>query len=260
MLTNYSGTRFDVKLDRVVRILEPAAAWQKLGLKPLQDVNLVAFQSENRITNAGPQAWNKATGLLSIWILGQFHPSPGTTVILPIKSPPESGPGMKAVSVYFGNMTPDHLSVKDDVVYFKADGMFRCKIGINPVRSRKVIGSYDPANRVLTLVQFTQPDGVTDYVNSLLEIQVNPYGGDVANSYNDGPPVPGAKPLGPFYELETSSPAAAAAPGGSMSHVHRTIHLTGSETALDTVARHVLGVSLEAIEAAFALNPSHHDE
>ena len=91
-----------------------------------------------------------------------------------------------------------------------------------------MLGSYDADNKVLTIVQFNQPAGVTDYVNSLWKLQDNPYGGDAANSYNDGPPAPGAKPLGPFYELESSSPAAALAPGKSLTHVHRTIHLTGA--------------------------------
>jgi hypothetical protein len=37
-----------------------------------------------------------------------------------------------------------------------------------------------------------------------------------------------------------------------MSHVHRTIHLTGPEEALDKVARSVLGVSLDDVKGAFA--------
>jgi YhcH/YjgK/YiaL family protein len=99
-------------------------------------------------------------------------------------------------------------------------------------------------------VQFTQPAGVTDYVNSLWKLQDDPYAGDAANSYNDGPPAPGEKPLGPFYELESSSPAAALAPNASLPHVHRTIHLTGPESALDGVARSVLGVGLAGITSA----------
>ncbi|HRZ36840.1 MAG TPA: hypothetical protein P5534_10795, partial [Candidatus Paceibacterota bacterium] len=67
-------------------------------------------------------------------------------------------------------------------------------------------------------------------------------------SYNDGPPAPGAKPMGPFYELESSSPAAALRPGKSLTHVHRTIHLSGDESALDTVARAALGVSIADIK------------
>ena len=100
-------------------------------------------------------------------------------------------------------------------------------------------------------MQFTQPAGVTDYVNALWKLQDNPYGGDAANSYNDGPPTPGAKPMGPFFELESSSPAAALAPGKSMSHVHRTIHLSGPEPALDGIAHATLGVSLAEIKDAF---------
>jgi len=74
-------------------------------------------------------------------------------------------------------------------------------------------------------------------VNSQWKIQEHPYGGDAANSYNDGPPAPGEKPMGPFYELESSSPAAALAPGQTLEHVHRTIHLKGDEKDLDAVAR-----------------------
>jgi hypothetical protein len=84
-------------------------------------------------------------------------------------------------------------------------------------------------------------------VNSLWKLQDNPFAGDAANSYNDGPPSPGAKPLGPFFELESSSPAAALAPNESLSHVHRTIHVVGSEESLDNVSRATLGVSLEEI-------------
>ncbi|RMF44641.1 MAG: hypothetical protein D6753_02055, partial [Planctomycetota bacterium] len=59
-------------------------------------------------------------------------------------------------------------------------------------------------------------------------------------------------PLGPFYELETSSPAAALQPGETMRHVQRTLHLQGPEEAIDPIARRLLGVSLDQIETAFA--------
>jgi hypothetical protein len=105
---------------------------------------------------------------------------------------------------------------------------------------------------VLTIVQFNQPDGIDDYVNSLWKIQQFPYNGDAANAYNDGPPALGAKPIGPFFEMESSSPAAVLAPGGSLEHIHRTIHLTGPENELDSVARAVLGVSLAEIRSALS--------
>ncbi len=250
-LTNYSGTVFHVGVEREVVLLRPAAAWESLGVKAAGDVKVVAYASNNTITNRGKDAWKKETGLLSVWILGMFNPSPSTTVVAPIKAGPESELGVKVTSDYFGQVPPDRLVVRDDVVFLRANGQYRSKIGINPKRSKAILGSYDADNKVLTIVQFNQPPGVTDYVNSLWKLQDDPYGGDAANSYNDGPPTPGAKPMGPFYELESSSPAAALAPGKSLTHTHRTIHLTGPEPALDEIARATLGVSLQDIKDAF---------
>jgi hypothetical protein len=249
-LTNYSGTRFEVKVDRDVKLLSAKSACEKLGLKSVKGATVVAFESVNKITNAGKEPWKKETGLLSVWILGMFNPSDATTMVVPIKSGPESKLGVKVTSDYFGSIPPDRLAVREDVVFFSGDGKFRSKIGVNPQRSKAVLGSYDAANKVLTLVKFSQPEGVTDYVNSLWKIQDKPYGGDALNSYNDGPATPGAKPLGPFYELESSSPAAALDPGKSLTHAHTTVHLAGSVETLDAAARAVLGVSLAEIQAA----------
>jgi len=249
-LTNYSGTTFAVKVDRRVKLLSYKQAWDDLHLDPLKGVNLVAYESINKIINAGNEPWKQDTGLLSVWILGQFNPSPGTTIVVPIKDGPEAELGAKLTSNYFGDVPTDRLRVNDNVVFFCGDGQYRSKIGINPKRSKAVLGSYDANNQVLTIVQFSQPKDVSDYVNSLWKIQDKPLGGDAANSYNDGPPSPGAKALGPFYEMESSSPAAALAPGASMEHTHRTIHLSGSKDGLDAIARSILGVSLAEIESA----------
>lgn len=249
-LTNYSGTRFEVAVAREVRLLPTASVWRRLGIHAVRGVRLVAYESDNRITNAGTAPWRKETGLLSIWILGMFNPSPATTMVVPVQAGPDSALGAKVTSDYFGAVPPQRLVVGDEAIFFRGDGRFRSKIGIGPRRSKGVLGSYDAEGRVLTLVQFSQPAGVVEYVNSLWRLQDDPYGGDAANAYNDGPPAPGAKPLGPFYELESSSPAAALAPGASLSHVHRTIHMTGAESALDPVARAALGVSIAEIRSA----------
>ena len=248
-LTNYSGTVFAVKVDREVRLLSAKDAWKKMNVPALSSVKLVAFETVNKITNAGKQPWEKPTGLLSIWILGMFNPSPETTIVVPIHAGDETVLGRKVTADYFGQVPPERLVQKENVLYFKGDGKYRSKIGVGPKRSKGILGSYDAANKVLTLVYYTQPAGVTDYVNSLWKLQDNPYSGDVANSYNDGP-VNGGKPLGPFYELESSSPAAALKPGESLQHVHRTIHLSGSEADLDLAARVTLGVTLTEITTA----------
>jgi hypothetical protein len=251
-LVNYTGTEFDLEVNREVRLLGSAEV-ASLGVPVPAGVKMVAYASDNSITNLGVNVWTKDTGLLSIWILGMFNPSPATTIVVPFKTGPESALGPAVNDAYFGKVPADRLVVKADqgVLFFSGDGKYRSKIGISPLRVKPFAGSYDAANKVLTLVHLTVPDGATDYVNSMWEIQEKPYAGDVVNSYNDGPASPGAKPLGPFFELETSSPAAALAPGGTTTHVHTTMHFQGPEKALDGIARKTLGVSLEEIKKAF---------
>jgi len=249
-LTNYSGTRLELKVNREVRLLGLTEAWASLGAKPNASLKLAAYETDNQITNTGHQPWKKATGLLSIWILGMFNPSPNTTIVVPLRKGPESELGTKVTSDYFGEVPKERLVVKEDIVFFSGDGKFRSKIGINPKRSKAVLGSYDADHHVLTIVQFSQPENARDYVNSLWKIQEKPYSGDATNSYNDGPPAPGAKPLGPFYELESSSPAKELKPGQSLAHLHRTIHLTGAEADLDPIAHTLFGVSLAEIKSA----------
>jgi hypothetical protein len=248
-LVNTSGTEFDLEVNREIRLLG-ATEVAALGVPVPAGVKMVAYASDNNITNTGANAWTKDTGLLSIWILGMFNPSPATTIVVPFKSGPETELGPAVNDAYFGKVPADRLVVKDGVLFFSGDGKYRSKIGISPARVKPFAGSYDAANGVLTVVHLTVPEGATDYVNSMWEIQEKPFAGDVVNSYNDGPASPGAKPLGPFYELETSSPAAALAPGGTLTHVHTTIHLAGPEKALDGIARKVFGVGLEEIEKA----------
>jgi hypothetical protein len=179
-----------------------------------------------------------------------FNPSPATTIVVPIKPGPESELGKPVIDDYFGKVPADRLIVKEKVAFFCGDGKYRSKIGINPKRCRPVMGSYDADNKVLTVVQYSYKQGTTDYVNSQWKLQDQPFAGDVANSYNDGPNELG-KIMGPFYELESSSPAAALRPKKSLQHVHRTIHLQGSEADLDQIAQATFGVSLDEIKAAF---------
>jgi hypothetical protein len=249
-LQNYSDTVFDLRVNREVRVLNRAAALKMLRLSPDAKVNMVAYESNNRMTNTGKDAWAPQTGLLSIWILGMFTPSPETTIVIPFNKGPEDKLGPAVNDAYFGKVPANRLVVKDGILFFSGDGQYRSKIGLSPMRAKNVLGSYDAANKALTIVQYNKPTGVLDYVNSMWQLQDAPYRGDTVNSYNDGPPSPGAKPMGPFYELETSSPAAALAPGQSILHTHRTFHFKGSESDLDAIAQEILGVSIKEIESA----------
>ncbi len=253
-LTNYSGYRFSFEVTRRVRLIESGSVASLLGA-PTGASRVVAFETTNTLTNTGESTWEKETGLLSIWILGMFEPSSGTTVVVPFKPGPVDQLGPIVNDRYFGVVPEERLVVDSNALFFKGDGLFRSKIGVGKARALPTIGSFDAAGEVLTIVQYTLPENANDYVNSLWEVQDRPFSGDVVNSYNDGPPEPGARPLGPFYELETSSPAAELAPGEAITHVHRTFHFQGSRDHLDAIALDKLGVSLDRIEKAFRETP-----
>jgi hypothetical protein len=244
-LTNHAGTTFDLKVERTVRLLDAASVKESCGQAPGAGLSWVAYQSENRLVNSGRAPWSRKGGLLSIWILGMFNPSAATMVVVPAK------PGAKVNDVYFGKVPPDRLKKKGDVFFFRGDGQQRGKIGLRPEHARPVLGSFDFTKGVLTVVWYNQPGAKRPYVNSLWPPQKDPFAGDAVNSYNDGAPAPGVKPLGPFYELETSSPAAELAPGAALDHLQRTMHFEGKLEALDAMARACLGVSLEEVGRAF---------
>lgn len=245
---NHSGTTFDLELVRTVRILGRQRIEQLLGLELSRGVSFVGFESENVVRNVGTNPWRRETGLLSIWLLGMFAPAPDAKVVLPFRDAPGEEPIVN--DAYFGPIPKTRLRVDRDrkVVVFTADGQSRGKIGLPPARATGFAGSYSASAHLLTLVQYAPPvSTAAKYVNSAWEIQADPYAGDVIHSYNDGPVAPGKPSLGGFYELETSSPGLALAPGASHSHVHRTLHFVGERAALDPMARAILGVPLSAL-------------
>jgi hypothetical protein len=243
-LENFSGTGFDLKVNRNISLLSDSTIQSLLGKLPT-GIKAVAFQSDNMITNTGNAEWNKSTGMLSIWILSMLNAGNQTSIAIPYKKGDTAVLGKIVTDDYFGKVPAERLKVGDGLILFKADGNQRSKIGISPSRGIPMAASYDAANNVLTIAQFSLPEGKTDYVNSLWEQQQHPFAGDAVNAYNDGP-IEG-KQMGKFYELESSSPAAALAPGQSLSHFHRTIHLKGTKAALNAVAQQLLGVGIDAL-------------
>ena len=249
-VVNYSETRFSIQIDRVIELLDRRAVSSLIGGVG-QNVAMVAYQSTNTITNQGPNDWTREDGLLSIWILGVFRHSPTMTVVIPYLEGAEEELGPVVNDAYFGKVPEDRLVVGRSHIFFKADGAFRSKIGMLPQRSKGISGSYDSKAGVLTIVHFSQPPEARDYVNSMWELQDEPYRGDAINSYNDGPPSPGAPPLGPFYEIETSSPAALLVAGESITHTHTTIHFVGSVPDLDPIVQQTLGINITSIRHVF---------
>ena len=236
-LVNYSGNVFDVHVNRNISLINRDSTGQFLGALP-GDLSMVGFQTENIITNTGNRKWDVKTGMLSVWILSMLNANDHTTIIVPYKEGNESALGKIVTDDYFGKIPPDRLQVENGVIRLKADGNYRSKIGISPKRAIPMAGSFDTLNNVLTIIQFTLPSNNNLYVNSLWKLQEDPFGGDAVNAYNDGP-IDG-KQMGRFYELESSSPAAALAPGQSLTQIQRIFHITGSRSSLNQLVDRLL--------------------
>ena len=247
-LANWSGNEFSMGVTRTVELV-PVSDIEMLASLEEAEVLGVAYRTTNTMTNTGSAAWTEETGMPSIWMLGMYKHGPETTVAIPVEPGDVSKLGPVVKGDYFGQVPADRLVTADDVVYLIADGEYRSKIGISSKRSLGVAGSWDAERGVLTIITYNPDPAATKYVNSAWEMQDDPFSGDVINSYNDGP-VDGDQ-MGPFYELETSSPALELAPGASYSHVQTTIHLKGDREALDGIARAVLRTDLATIESVF---------
>ncbi len=234
-IENTAGVVLDMRLERDVELLSDDQTAGALEGPLPEGVVAVAFRTVNRLTNRGSFAWDRSTGMPSIWLIGQFAPSQDTTMIIPLRQ----APGAEVNDSYFGKIPADRLRVTDRALYYRGDGQMRGKIGIPPEMTIPVCGAIDRVNGVLTIVKFDFDPTRATYVNSMWEHQQDPFRGDVINAYNDGPLEDGSI-MGPFFELESSSPAAELAPGETMLHTRTTIHLRGPVDALEKLSERLL--------------------
>ena len=244
VITNYSGTAFNVDITRRVQLLNKAETEQKLHADIATSIQYVAYESTNQIKNTGNNDWKKETGLLSIWLLGMMTPTEQTKVIIPFTPQPDSRSYI--TDNYFGKISTDRLLVKDSVLYFRCDGKSRGKLGIAPMIAKPLAGSFDFQKNVLTIL-IPEVHKNAMYVNSKWEIQKQPYQGDVINSYNDGPLQDGAQ-LGPFYEIESSSPAKELRHGETEEYHQTTCHFQGDYLSLKDLAKRLLNVDLDEVK------------
>lgn len=243
-LQNYKGSTFDLRVNRKIKLLSKAAMENLLQVST-GNVNWVGYRTENMVTNTGNAAWDSVSGMPCIWMLDMFPPSDSTTIVIPYKE----GNNLPANTEYFGVIPTDRIKYANNVLFFKADGKQRGKLGIHPDRVLPVAGSYDAANHVLTIALFdVNPLG--QYLNQEWGTIKPLFSGDAMNAYNDGP-LEGGGQLGPFYEIESVSTALALPAGQSATHWHSVFHFTGDEQSLDVIAKKVLGVSIATIKSTF---------
>jgi hypothetical protein len=256
LFKNTSGTEFFLDVSRDVDFLDKKQLREILGASVADQIEApgvkhVAYETDNKLVNKG-EAMTRETGLVSIWILGMMNSGPETVVIVPYKSGSEAELGPVVKSDYFGAVPAERLQTLPEAVLLRADGNYRSKIGVSQRRVRNLVGSIDFENHVLTLVHFSMPADPTKelYMNNQWGGPLaEPYRGDVMNSYNDGPPAPGKKGMGPFYEIESLSPARELKTSQSLSHKHATIHIQADMPVLAALAKEAIGVDLDKVKS-----------
>ena len=247
-LKNYAGTLLSILVDRTISILNNNEIGDSTGISLSDSIKAVGYKTENSIKNSGSFDWNQHTGMPCIWMLDMFKPSLSTTIIIPYKDDVNMK-GNVATTDYFGQIPSDRIRYQNGVLFFKADGKSRGKLGLAPERAKPVAGSWDAENSILTIIQYDlDPDG--KYLNQEWNTMKPPFSGDAVNAYNDGPLDNGSQ-MGPFYELESVSPAAFLKSGESLQHNHYVFHFTGSNEKLNKISVKLLGVSLSEIESVF---------
>lgn len=246
-LENYRGSLLSIGVSRRISLFSQTAIDQKFGLPASDSVSVVGYRTDNTITNTGDFDWTEKTGMPCIWILDMFNPSPETVIVVPFH------PGLKdskiATTDYFGEIPRDRIKYLDSILLFRADGKSRGKLGLTAARAKGLEGSYDPVHHVLTILT-CQLDPGARYLNQEWDTVKPVFSGDAQNSYNDGPLADGSQ-MGPFYEMESVSPAAILKKGGSLSHSQSVFHFTGDEKELDAVCRKIMGISIAGIRSAF---------
>lgn len=246
-LTNASGTVFDINIDRTITLMTSDEVTFDFGITLSDEMKMVAYKTDNKITNIGKNAWTEKSGLVSVWMLGMFNPTPTTTVFIPYKMDAQ-GPIVN--DEYFGKIPANRLTKENGIIYFKIDGKYRSKLGLPANRAMGLCGSYDSSKGVLTILWCSLPKTPVSYVNGQWGSQKDPFAGDVINSYNDGPIEDGSI-MGPFYEIETSSPGAELAPGTSLVHTQKIVHIQGTERQLSSIVKSVFNADLKVIESKF---------
>ncbi len=248
-LENFQGNILNVTVERKISLVTEAEIVSQLGISLPDEISVVAYATDNKITNKNDFEWTSKTGTVCIWMLDMFNPSDSAITIVPYNEGDKRELGILATTDYFGEIPADRLKTENGTLYLKTDGKFRSKLGMNAKRTKAIAGNYDPISKRLTVVTFdVDPSAV--YLNQEWNPKREPLIGDALNAYNDGPLEDGSI-MGPFLELESCSPAAFLKPGESLSHLHNVYHFVGDEAALSPICEKLLGVSIHQVNQVF---------
>ena len=243
---NAKGAHFKMLLERQVSFIPKADAAKILGIDIPEGVKAVAYQSINKVTNLGPDDWSSKFGMVNISVQSCFTANDTTAVFIPYKPGDMAKFGDILSGEYFVASESQYV-VEPNFIKFKVDAKRIEEIGVNAMRSKGILLSFNGKSNVLTVITYLRPASVKGYLPNTWRRNNPKNEGDAISVYNNGPVAQGAFYAMPFYEISTHSPALALARGKSQFHLQRTYHFSGSEYDLGKIAYALTGISMKQI-------------
>lgn len=239
-LTNYHGTKLNMKLERKIRIFEIAEIENRINTKIPEGISVVGYASIHKLTNTDSTQWKKDSGLATIWSLSTFKGTDKTVTFIPLKSANSSNKILQYLNVF----EDDRFKIENDVAWYKTDGKYRSKIGIPPEISKGYFGSYQPETKTLRIIRFHQTNHDSLYFNSEVTVQEHPYKGEAIAVYNNGPMTLQEGDENSFFEMESIAAMKELKPNESIEHFHEVYQFTGDFENLKKISMFFLGVDL----------------
>ena len=242
-LTNFIGTKFKLKIERNLNILDKVEIENELSISLKPSIKYVAFESENKLTNDGQIPHLKETGLVSLWSAGMFQGTDDTFVIVPL----EGNISKDSIYASMGKLTEERYRIEEDVLLFKTDGKYRSKIGVPSKFAPARYGCYSKSMNRLTLIEYTF-NSTGKYSKTGPEFQKEPFIGEAIPVYNNGPMDLRMSKKSSFYELESLSSMEELKPGESINHSHKVYHFSADFKELQSLSKVLLGFDLIKLE------------
>ncbi len=251
-IVNARGKKFNVKAEREVSLLSRSDVAKILGIEIPTNLKLVAFQSMNKLTNVGANDWTETFGMLNMGTKSCFNANKTVNTFVPFRPGDASKLGDVVRDNVFdsalgASLSADRISVNDDYIRFKCDGMHMSGIGVSARRSEGIVLSYDDKNSILTIILYIKPSGNRAYFPVSWRNSQAGFDGDAISVFNNGPASKNIYYADMFYEIATHSPALNLSKGKSQFHLQRTFHFHGSEYDLDLLAYKLTGISLKQL-------------
>lgn len=249
-LSNALGAKFKVKAEREISLLSRGEASKILGIEIPQTLKMAAFQSMNKLTNIGGEAWSEKHGMLNMGVKSCFNANNTVNTFIPYRPGDASKLGDVVRDNVFDSgegiaLSGERVEVGEQFIRFKCDGRHISGIGVSARRSEGIALSYDDKNSLLTIILYIKPSGNRAYFPVSWRNSQAGFDGDAISVFNNGPVAKNIYWADLFYEISTNSPALNLAAGKSQFHLQRTFHFHGSEYDLDLIAYKLAGISLK---------------